>query len=288
MILHNSDSLLRNARDLFGKSMMKKWFDYGYPEIAGVQTIRNANELEKGDVYIIPEIVRCPKILIEKGVKVFIWQLSNVETEENLAAGCKYISHIHFLASANGLSIPRSHVALPYLTHRKVHFGPVYNHKREDLILVNNDHQKNTHLQQLQKLCEQREKPCKIVYLKAFTSDQLIDLYQKAKVITTSCLNGAERSVLEAVTHGTLLLTNYCENGADNRDFPIPHEYMFQDVTNKEEIGQVVERILSNFENEQAKLENLRSLYKSYGPKSLIEDTKRFMHDQNHHRKMPS
>ena len=268
-VMHNDNESKNNA---------KQWFDKGYPEIAEVSAI-NENELKKGDVYIIPEIKSCPKNLIEKGVKVYIWQLSNVDASKNLAAGCKFISHTHFLAGANGLSLPRSHVALPYLTRKKAHFGPVNNEKREDLILANNDHNKKAHMHQLEKYCAHREKPCKVVLLKGFTSDQLVDLYQQAKVVVTSCLNGAERSVLEAVTYGAVLLTNYCDNGIDNRDFPIPREHMFQDVINKEEIGQVAERMLSNFENEQAKLENLRSLYKSYGPKHLIEDTKHFMYD---------
>jgi hypothetical protein len=259
---------------------IEQWFGLGYPEIAGVQTIHE-NKLKKGDILIIPEICSCPKNLIDKGVKVYIWLLSVKDTAGGLAAGCKYISHTHFLAKADGFSVPRSQVALPYLGRNKVHFGPVNNEKREDLILANPDHNKHTDAEQLAKYCEQREKPCKVVKLKGFTRDQLVDLYKKAKVIVTSCLNGAERSVLEAVTYGAIMVTNYCDNGADNRDFPIPRDHLYKDAINKEEIGQVVERLLSDFENQQAKQENLRSLYRSYGPKSLIEDTKRFIHEQN-------
>jgi len=177
------------------------------------------------------------------------------------------------------LSLPRSHIAIPYLTRTKAHFGPLNNEVREDLILANNDHNNHHHVEQLKVYCEKHEKPCKFVKVIGFSIDQLIELYQKAKVIVTSCLNGAERSVLKAITYGVILLTNYCDNGKDNQDFPLPREHLFEDSTSKEEISQVAERMLSDFENEQAKLENLHNLYKSYGPKSLMEDTKRFLYD---------
>lgn len=274
------------------KNASSQWAEIGYPDIAEVQTMEKYQldrKLKRGDVYIIPQVVKCPKELVDIGVEVYIWHLSggcgftgdtmqkmSSRTKENLAAGCKIISHSHFMANVgDGLNLSRSHVFLPYLSRKKTHYGSINNDKREDIILQNNDHAKPDLSGPLRDFCDKRDKKCEVVLVKGFSREQLVELYSKAKVIVATCLNGAERSALEAITHGVILLTAYCDHGTDFRDFPLPREHMVE--MNLEGFDQILENMLSSFENEQRKLKLMRDVYRSYGAKSLAKDTKRFM-----------
>ena len=259
------------------------WYQRGYPNLAEVQSIGSLEEIRKGDIYIIPEIIPCPTHLVERGVNVHIFQLSKAGTttrhspENFKQIGCKFISHTCFLSSIDGLNPSRSHITIPYLRQAKTHYGPINNEKREDIILMNSVHRGSANYQQhLDNFCSAREKKCEVIAVRGFTTEQLIELYHKAKIIVADTLNGAERSVLEAVLTGAIALTNDQAHGSDSRDFPIPFEHKYSEHN---PIEDVVERMLSNFEEEQAKQENLRSLYKNYDGQSLAKDTKRFMHD---------
>lgn len=131
------------------------------------------------------------------------------------------------------------------------------------------------HFVTLKNYCEKRENKCEVIMLKDFTLHQIKDMYERAKIVVADFLHSNERSVIEAVLAGTLVLTNHCLNGADTRYFPIPREHMHSDRAG---IVEVAEYMMSHFKEEQAKLENFRRLYRSYGHKSIAEDTNTFLH----------
>jgi hypothetical protein len=261
-----------------------QWFGHGYAELAEVKSM-NENDLEAGDVYIIPNIIACPKTLVDRGVRVYIWRISRntggvaEEVATNIKAGCKYISHNFYCANQDGLNLDRSHIMIPYIRKEKIQFGPLSNERREDLILVNFDPQEKgtTELcKLLESYCRLREEPCNAITLKGLAPNEIYSLYERSKIIVGHCVYGSERTLIEAALSGTVLLLNLCDNGEDTRDFPIPREHIYSE---RSTITDIVDEVLRNFEQEQAKLNGFRSLYKSYGPESLAQDTKRFFFD---------
>jgi hypothetical protein len=81
------------------------------------------------------------------------------------------------------------------------------------------------------------------------------------------CMRGSERTPLETILHGTVLISNDCQSAQDTFDFPIPKRNIVTEST----IGEAIDRILNNFEDEQAEYEGIRSLYKGIGPKSMAK-----------------
>lgn len=248
------------------------WVKRGYPEAVGLSSL-DENDLEKDSILIIPEIHGCPKNLIEKGVKVYVYQLGKAPTEENLNAGCGYISHNFWLSENFGLDLPRSHILTPYLTKMKSNFAPIANDGREDIILVNHDSFGRIPL--LESFCQKREQPCSVTKLQGFNEDGLNSIYRKAKIIYAQCMRGSERSVLEAALGGMLILADDCDNSKDTRDFPLPRDHL---VTGRNTWEDVATKMFDNFEEEQEKLDGLRYHYKHLGHESLLKETKNFVY----------
>ena len=73
---------------------------------------------------------------------------------------------------------------------------------------------------------------------------------------------------------GVVLITNTCLCGKDPWDFPIPSRNV---PNNPDDIVRAVERVLGNFEAEQAGYANMRALYLTIGAESLRKDTECFL-----------
>ena len=237
------------------------------------------NKLVKGDIYIIPEIFKCPVSLIRKGVRVFIWKLgavgsqgSLVEQKQNIKHGCKYLSHNYWITHAENLNIAEDRLFLPYITPAKAHKGEVSNNKREALIIVNGHDPSSPDGNKVLNYCN--DKDCKVRVLEGFDTSGLIEIYQKAKIVVGFCMRGSERSPIEAVLAGAVLVSNNCLAAQDKRDFPIPNENL---VTNENPVENVLGRILTNFEEGQSRMGDMRTLYQRIGPHTLAEQTQRFL-----------
>jgi hypothetical protein len=257
----------------------KDWTERGYKSFGNIDMLQMA-DLGKGDVLIVPEIVQCPTNLIEKGVKVFIWQLQvprgDGRIKSNVATGCHYLSHnFYSMSIVMDVRVPRSHILIPYIRREKAYFGPIKNDQREDIILFNHIHpgQNNATYTKVHTYCKTESK-CQVILLENFSVQEINDLYQRAKIIIGECLLGSERSIIEAVLAGVIFVTGECGNGIDFRDFPIPHEHK---LSNHVSSIDLIRRIMGNFQEEQKKLVAFRSLYKRYSHETLVEDTKRFL-----------
>ena len=229
---------------------------------------------------IIPELFSCPAHLVRMDIRVFIWKLGAVGShgsltaqKNNLRLGCKYLSHSHWLSRAEELNITEDRIFLPYMTPAKSHKGEISNSKRENLIIVNGHDKGSIDGTKVEKYC--REKDCKVIILKGFNTEELLDLYQKAKVVVGFCMRGCERSPIEAVLAGVVLVSNHCAAAQDSHDFPIPKENI---VTGDNPVEGVLERVLNSFEVEQAKMSKMRALYKTIGPATLAKQTQGFMY----------
>lgn len=258
------------------------WAERGYKEFVDIPVIEMTS-LIKGDILIMHDLItQCPKDLIEKGVKVFVWKLgvplNGSRIQKFLKDGCQFLSHNYYTMSdieSVDYKLPRSHILIPYIRRKKIHSGLIKNDKRENLILYNHIHpdQRDEGFVELSEHCKKAS--CEVIMLKGFNEDELKSLYQKAKIIVGDCLKGSERSVIEAVLAGALFVTSNCLNGKDLRDFPIPRQHKF---SNKFSRADVATRLMDNFEEEQQKLEGFRRLYKHYSHETLVEDAKRFFH----------
>lgn len=255
------------------------WTVRGYKSFGSIDMLQ-MTDLRKGDVLIVPEIISCPTDLVGKGVKVFIWQLQvprgDGRIKSNIANGCHYLSHnFYSMSTVTEISVPRSHILIPYMRPDKAYFGPIKNDKRENIILFNHIHpgQNNDTYTKIQSYCT-TESRCKVILLENFSVQEVNDLYQKAKIIIGECLLGSERSIIEAVLAGVIFVTRDCGNGIDFRDFPIPQEHKLSNHVSSIEL---IRQIMGDFQEEQEKLVGFRSLYKHYSHETLVEDTKRFL-----------
>lgn len=169
--------------------------------------------LQAGDVYIIPEISRCPSDLVQRGVRVFVWQLGATNhrmVHRNQQAGCHYASHNFWLSHDLGVNVPPSHVLLPYLSPTKSYNQTIFNdnnnqlQRRQDLILTNaHDDVKSPEMVALHKYASANNHTnLTVVQVLGFTTAQLLDLYERAKIVVAFCMRGSERTPLEAVQRG--------------------------------------------------------------------------------------
>lgn len=257
----------------------QEWVGRGYKQFNDIQMLQ-FTDLRKGDILIAPEIIKCPTDLIEKGVKVFIWQLQVPRGDEriksNIAKGCQYLSHnFYSMSNIEAVHVPRSHILIPYMRPEKANFGPIDNSKREEIILFNHIHpgQQNATYTKVLQYCNTKSN-CQVIMLENFTVHEINDLYKKAKIIVAECLLGSERSIIEAVLGGVIFVTGNCGNGVDLRDFPIPQEHKLSDHLS---VTELMGKIMENFEEEQQKLDGFRRLYKHYSHQTLVDDTKRFL-----------
>mmetsp|Transcript_19352 Transcript_19352/g.28983 ORF Transcript_19352/g.28983 Transcript_19352/m.28983 type:complete len:769 (+) Transcript_19352:151-2457(+) len=256
-----------------GEEMKSMWFD-DYPKLAELTPLEPSTDLKAGDIFIIPEINNCPTDLVEKGVQVFIYQLGQNDAREKVRQGCRYISHNFYLSKQNGIDVPRSHVIIPYMNVRKTHFGPIDNSRRENIIILNHIDNDGAGWEQVnQDLMSYCIGVCNVIRPKGMSALELNDLYSRSKVIIATCMRGSERMPIEAALAGLIIVTNDCDNSKDVRDFPLPREHIFNE---RNKLVDIVQSILDNFEEEQAKLDNFRSMYKNFGHLTMIEETKEF------------
>eukprot|EP00541_Cyclophora_tenuis_P018251 CAMPEP_0116544046 /NCGR_PEP_ID=MMETSP0397-20121206/1901_1 /TAXON_ID=216820 /ORGANISM="Cyclophora tenuis, Strain ECT3854" /LENGTH=128 /DNA_ID=CAMNT_0004068217 /DNA_START=790 /DNA_END=1176 /DNA_ORIENTATION=- len=112
--------------------------------------------------------------------------------------------------------------------------------------------------------------------MKGFNQSQLIDFYERAKIIAAFCMRGSERTPIEAVLRGVVLITNSCQSAEDERDFPVPkNNFVHPSMGNT--IETITERVLNNFSSEQAKYGKMRALYLKVGSETLAADTRCFI-----------
>ena len=215
------------------------------------------------------------------GVHVFIWKLGAVGNhgsfsgqKNNMQLGCKYLSHSHWLANAEELEIPEERIFLPYMTPAKSQKGDITNVRRENLIIVNGHDPSSPDGETVKNYCDGKD--CKVTILMGFNTKQLLDLYQRAKIVVGFCMRGCERAPIEAVLAGVVLVSNNCLAGQDRHDFPIPRENI---VAANNTVEDVFGRILANFEEEQNKMGNMRALYQMIGPDTLAKQTQGFIYN---------
>jgi len=284
-----------------------KWLE-NYPALAEVQKMHGLDGLVAGDIHIIPEVQECPDDLISRGVHVYIWMLGARDKqaiEDFKRKGCKFLSHNFWLSHNIGVDIGQQFVLRPYISPNKIPKYLPNNDRRENLILVNGDdvvmaNVNDDTIRPVMAHCENTG-DCEVIFLKGFTREELMDLYQRAKVIIAMCMRGCERAPIEAALSGVALVTNNCQTGSDKRDMPIP-EHLLVNTNNTS--GQPVELfttpgavkwdqpssitvskwIMENFETAQAEFNELRKLYLLIGPESLAHETKVFM--ETHHTKL--
>ena len=265
------------------KKQYGHWIGLGYPRIHELQSFEE-KDLRKGDIYIIPEVFDCPVDLVQKGVNVFIWQLASREEGKRIAGGCRILSHNFYLSHEYGVDVHRNMILTPYLNMKKTNFAPLTNDKREDLIIINHDAFRDSFrsepVKEVTKLCESTNNTlCRVYMPQRLGPEQLMDLYQKAKIIMAPCIRGNERGPLEAVLSGVVVVTDWCMSSTDTRDFPLPREHIWDKKKNP--LSKLVVRVLQNFEQEQAKLSGVRALHSSYSHETLVEETKVFMKSTN-------
>lgn len=174
-----------------------------YPTFCDISE-KSTDDLRPGDIYIVPEIFECPVDLVERGVQVYVWLLAGpperLEWRQlQREGGCHFLSHNQCLARHLEFQLPRHQILLPYIT--KSYNGTIHNHRRENLILINtHDSLDSPEIEGIRDYCKSTN--CTMLLAKGFNREQLVDLYERAKIIIAFCMVGCERTPIEAVLRG--------------------------------------------------------------------------------------
>ena len=63
--------------------------------------------LRRGDMLVLPELDECPTRLVERGVRVWIYQLGTSPACPRLRQGCRFFVHNFWLSQQFGVHVPR-------------------------------------------------------------------------------------------------------------------------------------------------------------------------------------
>lgn len=77
-----------------------------------------------------------------------------------------------------------------------------------------------------------------------FSRSGILKIMPRAKVVLHWCMEGSERTPIEAALHGAVFITNACDTGGDAVDFPLTGRHR---VTTEKEMHAAVRRVLDNY-----------------------------------------
>lgn len=213
---------------------------------------KDVNSLKPGDVYITTEGKGCG---VPPGVHIYIYILSNfIACVDSRNPKVHYLSHNYYLANhtftnknkeigventSKYIRLPRERIIRPYLS------PPIIEHamkvsglesdgsisyyksnikfKKMNLVLLDEDVRN-----EFRTIIESAVKQAggQILILEVLNNTQIIDAYEKAKVMIDWCMRGSERCPMEASLFGAIVITNKCSSGESFADFPIPDKYL--------------------------------------------------------------
>ena len=200
-----------------------------------VRRTKTVDSLLPGDIYIINEGILCQPV--PDGVHEFVWLLASYRGCKNLDV--RFISHNQHLTTFEGLKLPKERVIHPYISPPMVELAmqragltadgvilyerSAIRSRKENLVLVDNDVPDVVY--QVIKEAVARIGG-KTLYLDNLDRKQIIDAYERAKVMIDWCMRGSERCPLESALFGAIAMSNMCDTGANFADFPVPADYL--------------------------------------------------------------
>lgn len=260
-----------NGTFWYGTTTLSDVYAQEYPD---AKKIPYDTHLKKGDIFIIPEVENCNQILVNHGIRQFIWQLGSWNpniNKKNQDLGCGFISHNFWLASHLNINVPRSNILRPYITPTLIPKKNPVNVFRENLVLIDSDTPSN--IIDLINLTCTKLSNCSFIVVNGFSRAELLQLFYRAKIVIDWCMRGTERMPIEAILNGVVLLSSYCETAEDSRDIPISSNFIVSNITLKT----VMENVFKYFQLSQKKMHQIIMLYKNkINRVSLAEETKVF------------
>jgi len=196
---------------------------------------KNVKDLQPGDIYVINEGIECQTV--PDGVHQFVWLLASYRGCKDTSA--RFISHNQHLTTFEGLRLPRERVIHPYLSPPMVEAAftragltqegvILYDRsqirgRKEDLVLVDNDvpHAVEPIIREAAVAAGGRA-----LTLDNLNRSQMIDAYERGKVMFDWCMRGSERCPLEAALFGAVSVSNACDTGLSFADFPVPADFL--------------------------------------------------------------
>lgn len=262
-----------------------------------ITRIKSLDDMKSGDIFITSELMPCPRS--PPGVLVFVWLLGTNMTCQH---GVRYLAHnlrlANFTFDGKHVSLPLERVIHPYISPPLVHHaqkvsalnddGSISYHlsklvlKKENLILTDSDVPVGV-LNVLHEVANMSG--FKVIHLKGLNNAQIIDAYERGKVVIDWCMRGSERCPMEAVLHGALLLTNDCETGGSFVDFPIASKFILAHshyssanyTTVKTILLDRLNDMMINYWEYVPLFAPFRQSILQLTPKSMIVDVKRFL-----------
>ena len=245
--------------------------------------------LRRGDMLVLPEVDDCPTRLVERGVRVWIYQLGTSPACPRLRQGCRFFVHNFWLAQQYGVHVPREMVVRPPINPTHLAQAAAYAlpaRQRSNVVLINGHDLPKDALETIQAACARTraggaglalggEVKCEVPH--GYGKRALRQLMGRAKVVVAWCMRGTERLPIEAALYGAVLLSNNCAVGSDERDFPLPPQHR---LPTAQAIGEAITALLSSNEAYEAALAQqlpLQTLYKNLGPASMAEEARAFL-----------
>eukprot|EP00854_Cymbomonas_tetramitiformis_P018817 gene18817-22482_t len=239
-----------------------------YPDVIKIP-FSPSRVINSKDIYIIPEVIACPRQLVDKGVRVYIYLLGPSKIDK--ASGCAYIAHNFWLSYHANVNLTRDSVIKPYISpslvasaHRAL--AIMGNTQTRKLVLLDDDNPKEI-ITYVGQCCVVLG--CEALVVQGYARSELPELYTKSAVVVDWCMRGSERMSLEAALHGVILVTANCQTGSDRRDIPIGNRWVpdssfppTRDANwNNSKLFRILKRSLTSRTQALQEMSNLRNLY---------------------------
>lgn len=258
--------------------------DFGALQQRGVEGHEEAL-LRRGDMLILPEIDECPAHLVNRGVRVWIYQLGTSPACHRLRQGCRFFVHNSWLSNQFGVNVTRQMVVRPPMNPTHIaerHKYALPPERRVNRVLINGHDLPAHALEAIQTACRRvaqsgraTDVSCEVPH--GHSKPKLRTLMGESKVVIAWCMRGTERLPIEAAVYGAVMLTNDCAVGSDPRDFPLPEHHR---LPTAEALAETMASLLSSesahrlaFQQQQP----LRELYLGIGPRSMAKEAAAFL-----------
>lgn len=112
------------------------------------------------------------------------------------------------------------------------------------------------------------------------TTEEVLNHFERAKVVLDWCQRGSERVLLESLLFGSLAITNECDSGQAFADYPIPSSFLFpeHDEPNLEEkLVEIVGDAFMHYWKYVADFEPMRKNILSHNNDSMAVESRRFL-----------
>eukprot|EP00698_Gefionella_okellyi_P006858 TRINITY_DN1651_c0_g1_i5.p1 TRINITY_DN1651_c0_g1~~TRINITY_DN1651_c0_g1_i5.p1 ORF type:complete len:688 (-),score=96.14 TRINITY_DN1651_c0_g1_i5:1262-3325(-) len=222
------------------------------------------DHLAAGDIVVVPEEIPLPSLRLRdlklRGVVlVMVYMAGDHDLSRVLHRDYFPACVSNFLRDVYGApkqSVMFPPIGLQFLNDAQNWQQGHARRSKEALVLVDDDFALNFAIHDF---------PAEFVTLKGFTRSQMVELYQRAKVVVDLHTPGPERVVMEAVLFDVIPVVTSQENGRDEADFPFAQQWK-PDRWNASQVRATIMTALESYQAVLPEFDEYRAFVRNLEP----------------------